>query len=255
MNTEAVDQIMQYALAVASEAEDWRERELRPIHLIKYVYLADLAWASRNGETYTRAPWRFYKFGPYCLDVLERVSPAMEAINAIHRTFPSDYRDEDIRCWKSSDRRDLEIGERLPPLIQNALKREVMEWGSDTKGLLHHVYTTSPMLNAAPGEDLEFRGTSPRRPPAEKRPLPTARQIKKRQAKIADVREKLEERRANRPPRRSKPMIDPRYDDVYSKGVEWLDSLAGDPVEPKSGILEIDPSIWHSETRGWEDEY
>ena len=36
------------------------------IHLIKCVYLADLAYdKEHNGQTYTGIPWRFYHFGPW----------------------------------------------------------------------------------------------------------------------------------------------------------------------------------------------
>ena len=53
MDLKKVDKIIQYALAVAAN-EDFCNRDLGPIHLVKYVYLADLAYAERNkGETFT----------------------------------------------------------------------------------------------------------------------------------------------------------------------------------------------------------
>ena len=41
MDTAKVDLLIQFALAVAAEEDALAERELGPIHLIKYVYLAD----------------------------------------------------------------------------------------------------------------------------------------------------------------------------------------------------------------------
>ena len=44
MDRDRVDLLIQYALAVAGQ-NDFGERELGPIHLLKYVYLGDLAHA------------------------------------------------------------------------------------------------------------------------------------------------------------------------------------------------------------------
>ena len=51
---EKIQQIMQYALLIAAQGDDYHERELSPLHLIKYVYLADMEYARYNeGETFT----------------------------------------------------------------------------------------------------------------------------------------------------------------------------------------------------------
>ena len=109
MDPSRIDSIMQYALAEAGQNEDWMDRRLRPIHLIKYVYLADLEHAERTGETFTGAPWRFYHFGPYCAEVWERVDPAMDAMRAEDCSFPSEYQDEPAKQWRSrAPERDAE---------------------------------------------------------------------------------------------------------------------------------------------------
>jgi hypothetical protein len=48
MNINKVDLLLKYILAVAGQ-EDYGNREVGPIHLIKYVYLADLAFAEKHG--------------------------------------------------------------------------------------------------------------------------------------------------------------------------------------------------------------
>ncbi len=61
-----VDKLIQYALLVAGEEDSVFEQQLGPIHLIKYVFLADLAFAARRGgETYTGIEWVFHNFGPW----------------------------------------------------------------------------------------------------------------------------------------------------------------------------------------------
>jgi hypothetical protein len=56
MDIKKVDQLLKYILAAAGQA-DYGNREVGPIHLIKYVYLADLAFAEKHGgETFTWRP-------------------------------------------------------------------------------------------------------------------------------------------------------------------------------------------------------
>ena len=251
MDTAVVDKIMQYALAVAGEADDWKDRDLGPIHLIKYVYLADLAYANRNGETLTGAPWRFYDFGPYCTEVWQQAEPAMAAIHAQDRSFESQFKDDDVRRWRSQDPEQdrTAAGTGLAFVARAAIERAVKEWGSDTQGLLHAVYSTEPMLRAAPNEILMFEAAEPAEKAEQEAPK-TARQKKKAKAKLEQLRAKLAERRAGREPRRSTPMRQPRYDEVYAEGVVWLEKLAGEPPREHEGTLEIDDSVWRSETRG-----
>ena len=92
---EKVSLIIQYSLLVAGQEEDYRDRDLRPIHLIKYVYLADFEFAkNHDGETYTGINWQLYNFGPYANEVYLQIEPAAHAIHAIKKTFPSDYQDQ-----------------------------------------------------------------------------------------------------------------------------------------------------------------
>ncbi len=89
MKYDKVDMLIQYALLIAGQEDAFWDRQLGPIHLIKYVYMGDLAYAERNdGETYTGIDWRFYNFGPWSQTVNERIEPALTAIGATKKTFP-----------------------------------------------------------------------------------------------------------------------------------------------------------------------
>jgi hypothetical protein len=58
MDINKIGQLLKYILAAAGQ-EDYGNREVGPIHLIKYVYLADLAFAEKySGETFTGIPGR-----------------------------------------------------------------------------------------------------------------------------------------------------------------------------------------------------
>ena len=73
------DLIIQYALLLAGEEDERFDRQLGPIHLVKYVFLADLAHAKRHGgESFTGATWLFHNFGPWDVAVYERIDPATQ---------------------------------------------------------------------------------------------------------------------------------------------------------------------------------
>ncbi len=76
-----IHQVMRYALGVAGNEDEYRDRELGEIHLIKYVYLADLAHAEKHGGvTYTGIPWRFHHFGPWAEEAFCEIKPSMEML-------------------------------------------------------------------------------------------------------------------------------------------------------------------------------
>lgn len=250
MDTKRVDLLLQYALAVAGEAEEYRERELGPIHLLKYVYLADLAHTQSEGGSYTGAPWRFHKFGPWALEVYERISPAAQAIHGIERRFSSRFKEQDAVRWRVQNANVAEELERkLPWPAARAVRQAVHEYHNDTTALLHHVYRTAPMLKAAPGEILELapttEGHSEEMIP-ESSPLPSLSKSKVKQLQ-ALVKSRVLESRPNE--NLVVPDPAPRYDEVFAKGQEWLDHQAGAPVQPERGQIRFSNKVWKSTGR------
>jgi len=254
MDTSRLDSLLHFALAAAGQ-EDLPHRALGPIHLIKYAYLGDLAYAERHGgETYTGAPWRFFNFGPWAGVVHDRIEPAVRAIGAERRVFDrARYEGEFVRYTLEDDAAYERLGRQLPMEAATAIKRAVHEFGNDTYGLLNHVYLTRPMLEAGPGEPLVFRGTleEPQEPEDHTQ---TEAQLgrkarKERKATLArlrlDIRARLAQRRM-----RTRVVPAPRYDDVFRAGTEWLDSLAGEAVSTTRAEASFSDDIWRSPTRG-----
>jgi hypothetical protein len=255
MDQDRIDHVIQLAVLVAGREDAPFDRELGPIHLIKYVYLADLAYAERHGgETYTGVPWQFYHYGPWSPEVNQRIEPALYAISATEKTFTSPKYESDFKRWSKVDDELLEEIERLlPPDVVSAVKRHVHKFGKDTAELLHFVYVTPPMLRAAPREQLVFEPKAPEEHPSLE---PSAPPLSKKQQKRADARfqeakarvaQKMAERRAAQAERKLAPP--PRYDEVFFEGVAWLDELAGEPIPPASGEISIDHEIWNSPSR------
>jgi hypothetical protein len=253
VNTEAIQNVVGFVLAVAAESDDFRERELGPIHLLKYLFLADVAHAERNdGETVTGIDWQFYRFGPWSLDALRAIEGATSSIGANERTFSSAHRD-DNRRWKIEDRDRAEDlrSSSLPIYVKGRLRSAVREFGNDTSGLLHHVYSTAPMLRAAPTDLLDFavcaveKESQRSMTSAPAKPRKVSASFKR---KASDLRAKLSERRAAREARdkdRTRGRA-PRYDALFFAGLEWFEAEAGEPAAGVSGVLEIAPEMWKS---------
>lgn len=252
-----LDAIYQYSLAIAAMSEDFRQRQLGAIHLLKYAYLADLAHAARReGQTYSGAPWRFYHFGPWATEAFERIEPAIEAAAARTFRIQSFYADDFTRFALDRDAAE-EIARRqeqeLPLIVYNAISRAVAEHGSDTADLLRHVYLTEPMLAARPGELLDFT-TAIRRPRPEaiessQLEQASSKERKRRAETVEAARVEIKKRLATANRKRVVPTPAPRYDSVFFEGTAELDRLAGEPMKSSTGRIAFDDSIWDSSQR------
>ncbi len=255
-DTHKIDLLLQYILLVAGR-EDWGNRELGMIHLIKYLYLADLAYSEHhNGETYTGLNWEFYHFGPWAKELFQRIEPALLSIGAEKKVYPSTRYEKDCVRWLiQNDEMYDKLDSEISIIITGAVQRSVHKFGSDTEGLLHFVYKTVPMLQASPGEILnftphKFTRQQPEKTQEETTPIPlTTRQLKKRKEKLSAIRKSLKERLDKKKKQVRFIPTPPRYDDVFFEGVKYLDSLAGEPVEPLEGTLIIADSVWKSKAR------
>ncbi|MGV8081927.1 MAG: hypothetical protein AB2L22_17905 [Syntrophales bacterium] len=262
MDTSKVDLIIKYILATAGQ-EDFENQELGPIHLVKYVYLADLAYAeANNGETMTGAEWQFYHYGPWSYDVYSRIETVVKDVNATKRIITSyKYESDGIR-WKLLDDELYEsLRKLLPSDVCRAVKDAIHEYGSDTTGLLHHVYTTWPMLHAAPLERLSFiqskvatveESTEQRMTEDEhKTTFLSKKEIKQRKEKIAALKEGIRNRLVEQEKNKKLVTPDPapRYDEIFFNGLSWLDELAGTPILPTNGEIVFSEEVWKSKAR------
>ena len=261
MDISRVDKIIQYSLLVAGDEDDFFDRQLGPIHLIKYVYLADLDYAaSHNGETFTGVKWQFYKFGPWAQEVNSRIEPALLCINADKKTFPSDYEDrgEWVRWTATDDSFKKELERELPLVIKSTLRRDVHRFGKATPELLSYVYSTKPMLCAAPLEYLDFSNLmTPTKDLPHEQSNGESLSLKKQKTLKANLRnlriQNAERLSAKRKNNLVTPPISPRYDEVYFEGLKWLDSLAGEKIQEGEKDVIFSDSIWKSPSRCGDD--
>lgn len=251
-----IELIIQYSLLVAGEEDALFERQLGPIHLIKYVYLADLYYAKRNrGETFTNVNWQFYKFGPWSQSVNEAIEPALRAISANKKSFESNYGEDDWIRWSLTNESLLRDKERLiPACITTYLKLDIHRHGKDTPSLLDFVYRTPPMLFAAPNEFLDFSLAIPveknktKEPPKLRLNNLSNKKKKKFLQEMKSIREKHKANKVKKP-ELVNPINQARFDDIYEGGVAWLDGLSGNKFKEKKITVKFDDDVWKSKSR------
>ena len=148
-----------------------------------------------KGTTLTGWPWAFVHFGPYCQEAMSAIDRAGKndsfqvnpfdtpptgrgllrvdgerhtnnltpcTARGMSRTVneqPSKYDDEkDYRLfWTEAVDEEPEIISRLDLSVWSKLQWAIQRWADDSSGLLDYVYfETEPMIDAKPGEILDF---------------------------------------------------------------------------------------------------
>ncbi|SDP75897.1 hypothetical protein SAMN05660330_03981 [Desulforhopalus singaporensis] len=252
-----INRILQFTALVAAEQDDYQDRSLGPIHLIKYVYLADLAYAVANdGETYTGVRWQFYHFGPMSAEVFHHIDPALAQIGTEVHSFHSDYGKDDWKRYTAHTDDSLmkDIEDSLPPVISFSIRSSVRKFSNDTPSLLEHVYRSAPMLATQPNAYLDFSSAAQPKTVEEDYTPFMERLSARKKKKMVEYARNLAERRKNSPPRARvrRPTARPKVSlstEEIKNGLEWLDSLAGDGI--KSGQFEahFDESVWDPRVR------
>ncbi len=258
MHLDRLTQIIRFALARALR-EDHGFGDLGMIHLIKLLYLSDLAFArSHAGETYTGIPWVFYHFGPWekdawgaCVSVLD--SPDIEKRVAVGSAFErTTFRLTDPG---EADEINAELERLLPSEVTRAVVSAVHEFGTDTRRLLHHVYTTEPMRAAIPGASISFDGLEAFAPypvvPLVPAPTLSKTQQNKADAAKAKLRDSIAAKAAARQAARVIPM--PVLNERELVALEELNRLLSEDEDPAPtdlhGELTFSPELWGSDFR------
>lgn len=250
-----LDSVFQAALALAREADSSRDWALGPTHLLKYAYLADLAFAEIHGYSFTGVPWIFYKFGPWSEAAQSRLDPAAAQIQAEKLPIQTQH-GEKTRYRAPRENLVDKLRRKLPSEIMGSLARDIRSFGSDLPSLLNHTYLTGPMLKAAPGEALVFEAKEVLPPENEAAPEPTPA-MKRKERKAKEERQKALraefKRRLSLPTREYAVMPEPLFNDIFFEGLAHLDSLAGDPIREGTFGGSVDKEHWRSGFRDARD--
>jgi hypothetical protein len=256
MNIQKIDAILAQILASAGSLEDYRERELGPIHFIKYLYLADLFFAEKhNGQTLTGIRWRFHHFGPWDTGVYQHLDSGLAALGAEKKTISSQYGPDDYIRWNPGTSAAKRPVAGLDLEVALFTERMVRKFANRTPDLLDFVYKTPPMLRAAPEEYLSFEpsGFSFRETDAFTRVKPIER-TEKQKKKLreweklarAHLSEKIKEIRGRKQAAVSTP---PRYDNVFFEAMSMMEASDLPEITLGQHTARMDDSVWHSKAR------
>ena len=109
------------------------------------------------------------------------------------------------------------------------------------------------MLIAAPGDFLDFSSVIKKERIKNTQPLKwnglSVRKKKKFGLAVKVLRDKIAEKKDVISNEYVPSPIAGAYDDVYDQGMDWIDSLAGEPVFPGEYEAEFSKDIWYSKTR------
>lgn len=131
--------------------------------LVKYVYLLDWLHASEaGGQTYTQAAWTFSNYGPYAVQVAERIERLADI--GVLQKYEGEHRDREYsQYWLGEYPIGPELSEvGLSPLTAFHLQSVFRKTSNDLPSLLDYVYfDTEPMKLARPREQINFGLTIP----------------------------------------------------------------------------------------------
>jgi len=146
--------LIKYIVCYASD----REIQLTAVRLVKFLYLADLYHARFfGGETYTKFPWAFVHYGPYCREAMVGIDEARRKGIISGMTYESKYGDKDYTLFTCHDNNYEDIRKTFPIEMITELHFCIKKYGDDTAQLLDYVYfETEPMMDVKKGDRLDF---------------------------------------------------------------------------------------------------
>lgn len=218
-----VGMLIQFIVEEASS----RGEVLSPIRVVKFLYLADVYHARyQNGQTLTGWPWRFVHYGPYCGEAMEAIDRARSQGLVAAIPYQSKYDGEEHLLYKGVGADLAPLRNALPLSVVGALAAAIARWGSDTQGLLDHVYfETEPMGAAKRGGLLDFsRCTPPERPSQVVMKKLSRDQLARAREAIARLREKMTAGVAEQESRWKGEILDQTY-------AQFLDALRDPELE------------------------
>ena len=251
----AVRSLVTFAFAFAARLDAPSDRKLGAIHLLKLIYLADLAYSrTHGGANFSGISWKFHKLGPYSSTGLAEIEDTLEDLPLVKHGWMDPVRMREFNRYSLSaivdaDELMFTTDKALPAECTSAIQYALRKNGSATSPLLHDVYSSEPMLRAAPGEFLSFVGLDSSTTCAHEShvpdewPQPSESRKKKLRAAIAD--------RFQRTPlfQVTGRDIGGPYDSEYEEAMNAFEGIVGASLDPHSGILSFDPTVWKSEQR------
>jgi len=269
VNEALVKDLLRFSLAAtATRQDEFRMRELGPIHLLKYLYLADWAYArSHDGQSITGIDWIFYDFGPFASAALALILTFVPSLDVQSRNFIGvDEIERTKWCFqRDSETEDLfiKLEEVIPKEASSAIMHAARDFGGATYPLLDMVYKTLPMRNSTPNQKIDFAKaieTFPEWGIIQPSPeIPDIIKIEATSALSNTKQKKIEQKKAILRARMKRAIelvdaqpgmeIKPIYDELFYEGTAAMDAQIGEVIGEREGTFTFDQSVWESDLR------
>lgn len=236
--------LLQYAMAVAAEEDDFVDQSLTKTVLMKYAYVGELAYAERHGKTFSNSTWTFFHFGPFSNLAGDEMESAVEGVGGEMKTG------DGWTAFRAPRGKADEVVRMLPPFVATAIRQAVQKHGSQSESLLAEVYRSKPMRYCRPGSELDFRRCLNRGSNVEAKPELTKRQQKKQSARRIEARERFREKLQMRAQRFVE--VRPELDSEVLQALKLIkeeDGRESDIPADCSGSLHIADDVWDHPSR------
>lgn len=154
-------------LAVLEEARVSGRGPLMRTSFVKFLYLVDCYLAEKNeGKLVSGWDWKFVHFGPYSHGAMRTVEDLVTKGWIFADTREVQHGDTEYTLYSVAASKNIPGFRALGhPGISLRLQADMKRFASDLPKLLDHVYFhTGPMLEARPGNSLDFSECRPANP-------------------------------------------------------------------------------------------
>jgi hypothetical protein len=215
-------------LALLSHAHSQGRNKMLRTELLKHLYLLDVYTAESNAgkETLTNLEWRFHHYGPFSFQAAE-ILDDLGTRNILTEEFieGGSLGDKEYRLYSlaghsyTTSLTELGVSEPIKLLLSSTMKR-----CDNLSSLLDYVYFhTTPMMDAKPGDILDFRDCKK----LEYADFKTIEMKPLNKKKLAENKRRLQDLMAQKKSQNQLKFLGV-YDEIYHQSMQALES---DPIE------------------------
>lgn len=207
--------------------------------LVKFLYLYDYYYAKVVGEKFSKFPWAFVYYGPYCSEAMDSIDQAVKFGDVSKKTFDSKFDiGKEFHIFSCHDSDAESIEDNINIIVLSKIQWAIKKFGDDTPELLDYVYfDTEPMRDARKGDILDFQSVEKFKPTkvAKRRSL-TKEEMEKAKSLILRMGDKYEDGEKQLAAENER--ISKIKNENYLRLVQFLDSA--EPLPDFNGIAKIE---------------
>lgn len=207
--------------------------------LVKFMYLFDYYYAKIVGQKFSKLPWAFVYYGPYCTEAMNTIDQAVKYGDIDKKTFDSKYDiEKEFHLFKCYDPDAEQIEQSMNFIVLSKIQWAIRQFGDDTAELLDYVYfDTEPMKDAHKGDLLDFSKVEKFKPAkVVKRRNLTKEEIEKAKGLISRMGKKYEDGQKRLVAENER--VSKFKTESYRKLVQFLDR--SEPLPDFDGIAHIE---------------